>query len=176
MMFLGILVESVLEGMAEYYSLQLSTNIRRGQLESAKKLQCVGGTRPLGYDVDRETKRYIRDEKTAPIVKQIFDRYAEGQTEKEIAFEIEKHMLLNGAEDIAFDLIVAFGENSSMPHAIPTDRKLRKGDIIQFDIGCKYEGYCSDFSRVVFTEEPTEEQKNIYNFLIDEQKRLSSAF
>ena len=80
----SVILESVLEGMAEYYSLQLSTNIRRGQLESAKKLQCVGGTRPLGYDVDRETKRYIRDEKTAPIVKQIFDRYAEGQTEKEI--------------------------------------------------------------------------------------------
>ena len=80
----SVILESVLEGMAEYYSLQLSTNIRRGQLESAKKLQCVGGTRPLGYDVDRETKRYIKDEKTAPIVKQIFDRYAEGQTEKEI--------------------------------------------------------------------------------------------
>ena len=80
----SVILESVLEGMAEYYSLQLSTNIRRGQLESAKKLQCVGGTRPLGYDVDRETKRYIRDEETAPIVKQIFDRYAEGQTEKEI--------------------------------------------------------------------------------------------
>lgn len=80
----SVILESVLEGMAEYYSLQLSTNIRRGQLESARKLQCVGGTRPLGYDVDKETKRYIIDEKTAPIVKQIFDRYAKGATEFEI--------------------------------------------------------------------------------------------
>lgn len=80
----SVILESVLEGMAEYYSLQLSTNIRRGQLESARKLQCVGGTRPLGYDVDKETKRYIIDEKTSPIVKQIFERYARGQTEFEI--------------------------------------------------------------------------------------------
>ena len=80
----SVILESVLEGMAEYYSLQLSTNIRRGQLESARKLQCVGGTRPLGYDVDRETKRYIVNEKTAPIVRQIFTRYAKGATEFEI--------------------------------------------------------------------------------------------
>lgn len=80
----SVILESVLEGMAEYYSLQLSTNIRRGQLESARKLQCVGGTRPLGYDVDRETKRYVINPDTAPIVRKIFERYAEGQTEKEI--------------------------------------------------------------------------------------------
>lgn len=80
----SVILESVLEGMAEYYSLQLSTNIRRGQLESARKLQCVGGTRPLGYDVDKKTKKYIIDEKTAPIVKQIFERYAKGSTEFEI--------------------------------------------------------------------------------------------
>jgi DNA invertase Pin-like site-specific DNA recombinase len=80
----SVILESVLEGMAEYYSLQLSTNIRRGQLESARKLQCIGGTRPLGYDVDRETKRFIINPQTAPIVKQIFERYAKGSTETEI--------------------------------------------------------------------------------------------
>ncbi len=80
----AVILESVLEGMAEYYSLQLSTNIRRGQLESARKLQCIGGTRPLGYDVDEETKRFVINPQTAPIVKQIFEKYAEGQTEAEI--------------------------------------------------------------------------------------------
>lgn len=80
----SVILESVLEGMAEYYSLQLSTNIRRGQLESARKLQCIGGTRPLGYDVDKETKRFIINPQTGPIVKQIFERYAKGATETEI--------------------------------------------------------------------------------------------
>lgn len=80
----SVILESVLEGMAEYYSLQLSTNVTRGKLESAKKLQCVGGTRPLGYGVDRDTKRYTLDPQTAPIVRQIFERYAKGETETEI--------------------------------------------------------------------------------------------
>lgn len=79
----SVILESVLEGMAEYYSLQLSTNILRGKLESARKLQCVGGTRPLGYGVDKD-KRYILDPQTAPIVRQIFERYAKGETETDI--------------------------------------------------------------------------------------------
>jgi len=80
----SVILESVLEGMAEYYSLQLATNIRRGQLESARKLHCIGGTRPLGYSVDPETKRFVINPDTAPIVKQIFELYAEGSTETEI--------------------------------------------------------------------------------------------
>ena len=84
-------------------------------------------------------------------------------------------MILNGADDKAFDLIVAFGENTSMPHAVPTDRVIQKGDIIQFDIGCKVNGYCSDFSRVVFVEEMKEEYKVAYDFVLGEQKRLESA-
>lgn len=80
----SVILESVLEGMAEYYSLQLSANVRRGQLESARKLQCVGGTRPLGYSVDPDTKRFVIDPKTAPIVREIFNRYATGSIEAEI--------------------------------------------------------------------------------------------
>lgn len=79
----AVILESVLEGMAEYYSIQLSQNILRGQLESAKKCRCVGGTRPLGYSVDSD-KRFVIDPQTAPIVKIIFDMYAEGFTISEI--------------------------------------------------------------------------------------------
>lgn len=46
-------------------------------------------------------------------------------------------MKMNGAESLAFDTIVASGPNSSMPHAVPTDRKIEEKDIIQFDFGCK---------------------------------------
>jgi Xaa-Pro aminopeptidase len=88
-----------------------------------------------------------------------------GMTEKEIAFEIEKFMRINGADGLAFDTIVASGPNSSMPHAVPTDRKIEAKDIIQFDFGCKVNGYCSDFSRVLFIGEITEEEEKIYNFV-----------
>jgi Xaa-Pro aminopeptidase len=95
-----------------------------------------------------------------------------GMTEKEVAFEIEKFMRLNGAEGLAFDTIVAFGPNSSMPHAVPTDRKLREKDIVQFDFGCKVNGYCSDFSRVLFIGEITDEEKKIYDFVLKEYEYI----
>ena len=83
----GVILESVLEGFAEYYSLQLSQNVRRGLNESADKCQSTGGSRPLGYAVD-EDKRYIIDPKTAPTVQLIFKMYAEGSTISEIIKEL----------------------------------------------------------------------------------------
>ena len=80
----SVILESVLEGMAEYYSLQLSTNVKRGLLESARKCQCTSGVYPFGYSVDPETKRFVLNPKTAPIARQIFERYANGETETEI--------------------------------------------------------------------------------------------
>ena len=96
-------------------------------------------------------------------------------TEKEVAFEIEKFMILNGADGVAFETIVAFGENSSMPHAVPSNRKIQKGDIIQFDFGAKYKGYCADLSRVVFVEEVKDEYKDVYDFVLNEQRKLKEC-
>ena len=96
-------------------------------------------------------------------------------TEKEIAFEIEKFMISNGADGVAFESVVASGKNSSMPHAVPTDRKIIPGDIIQFDIGCRYKGYCSDMSRVVFVEEMDEEYRKIYDFVLEQQKIIATS-
>lgn len=80
----GVILESVLEGMAEYYSLQLSQNILRGQRASAEKCQSTGGNRPLGYITDPKTKKFLIDPKTAPTVRKIFSMYAEGKTITEI--------------------------------------------------------------------------------------------
>lgn len=84
----GVILESVLEGMAEYYSLQLSQNIRRGQRASAEKCQCIGGNRPLGYITDPQTKRFVVDPETAPTVRLVFDMYAKGNTVAEIVREL----------------------------------------------------------------------------------------
>lgn len=80
----SIILEAVLEGMAEYYSVQLSTNVKRGIRESAKKGLFHGGTIPLGFKINKETKRYEIDPGNAPVVQEIFKRYTEGQTEFEI--------------------------------------------------------------------------------------------
>ena len=131
-----------------------------------------------------ENQRIVKDENEIETIKkacEITDKAFEhivknikiGMTEKEIAFEIEKFMIQNGADGLAFDTIVASGENSSMPHAVPTERKIISGDIIQFDFGCKYHGYDSDFSRVIFINEIKNEYKEIYDFVLDEQKRTA---
>ena len=79
----AVILESVLEGMAEYYSLQLSQNIKRGYLENAKKCKYAGGRVPFGYKLDEE-KHFIPDPSTAPVVCSIFRAYADGATVTEI--------------------------------------------------------------------------------------------
>lgn len=71
----GVILESVLEGMAEYYSLQLSQNIKRGLLESAKKHKAIGGRVPLGYVLNEDRCYQIHPE-SAEIVRHIFERIA----------------------------------------------------------------------------------------------------
>ena len=134
-----------------------------------------------------ENHRVVKDEdeiecikKACEITESAFEyvkkilRY--GMTEKELAFEIEKFMIENGADGLAFDSIVAFGENTSMPHAIPTNRSLQSGDIVQFDIGCKYKGYCSDFSRVIFIDYMKNEYEDSYQFVVEEQQKIVDNF
>lgn len=79
----GVILESLLEGMAEYYSLQLSQNVKRGLLESAKKYHVIGGQTPLGY-ISGPNKEYVIDPDTAPTVQLIFQQYASGFTVSEI--------------------------------------------------------------------------------------------
>lgn len=82
----SIILEAVLEAMAETYSRQLSQNVRRGLKESALKCKSTGGTIPLGYKIDGGN--LVIDEKTAPIVKLIFNRYADGVSKSKIAEEL----------------------------------------------------------------------------------------
>ena len=72
-----------------------------------------------------------------------------GMTEKQIADEIEEYYKQR-AEGLSFETIVASGENTSKPHAVPTDRKIEEQDIITIDMGCKVNGYCSDMTRTFF--------------------------
>ncbi len=92
-----------------------------------------------------------------------------GMSEKQIANEIESFFLTNGAEALAFDTIVASGKNSSMPHAVPTDKLIEPGDPITIDMGCKVKGYCSDMTRTVFAEFVPQEAKEIYDFVLRNQ-------
>lgn len=80
----GIILESMLEGYAEFYSADLSEKIHRGQKENALKGKNNGGGIPLGYLLDKQTQKLMIDPETAPLVMEIFERYSEGTTVRSI--------------------------------------------------------------------------------------------
>ena len=83
----GVLLESLIEGYAEFYSVELSEKVKRGQKENALKCKANGGMIPFGYIINSE-RYYEIDPLTAPIVLEIFTRYAAGQTVGEISEEL----------------------------------------------------------------------------------------
>lgn len=94
----GIILESVLEGIAEYYSADLSQKITRGIRESALKAHCVGGHVPLGYKL--EDHKYVIDPATAHIVQEAFQLYANGDSMADICriFNTKGYRTAKGAE------------------------------------------------------------------------------
>lgn len=82
---------------------------------------------------------------------------APGVTEKEVAASLTAAHLEKGADKMSFDPIVAFGSNSSRPHARPGNRELRTGDPILVDFGCSLDGYCSDMTRMLVAGKPDQE-------------------
>lgn len=82
----GIILEGLLESMAEYYSANLSENIKRGQAESIKKGWFCGGSVPYGYAV--RDHHLVPDDRTAPIVREIYQRYASGESLADIADDL----------------------------------------------------------------------------------------
>jgi len=88
-----------------------------------------------------------------------------GCSEKDLALQLEVNARRSGADQLAFEAIVASGENSALPHAKPTDRKIRRGDLIVIDFGVRYAGYCSDETCTFAFGELTAKQKNAYQIV-----------
>lgn len=91
------------------------------------------------------------------------DHFKIGMTEREIAAELTIQMLRFGSDpEMPFAPIVASGPNSANPHALPSDRKVQSGDLLLFDWGAYYQGYCSDLTRTFAVGEIDPELKKIY--------------
>lgn len=98
-----------------------------------------------------------------------------GVTEKELAFELEFLLRKEGAEAIAFDLIVASGKTSAIPHAEPSDKPIEIGDFVTIDMGAVCAGYHSDMTRTVAVGAISDEQRRIYNVVLEAQKMAIDA-
>jgi len=91
-----------------------------------------------------------------------------GMKEKEIAWELEKFLRQEGSEAIPFEIIVASGPNSALPHAHPSERRICSGEPVLIDMGARIDGYCSDFSRT-FSLGRDEKLEEIYSIVLEAQ-------
>jgi Xaa-Pro aminopeptidase len=105
----------------------------------------------------------------------VINRAEPGLTEKELALQLEIEARNNGADGVSFETIVAAGEHSSLPHAKPTNRKIRKGDFVVIDFGIRYQGYCSDETCTIAFGKLTDRQKNAYQTVKDAHDRALEA-
>lgn len=92
-----------------------------------------------------------------------------GVSEAELSAEIMFEMIKNGADGLAFDNIVAFGENSAEPHHKPGQKKLEKNDLVLIDIGAKAGGYCADMTRTYCLGEPVQQLMSVYSAVLAAQ-------
>ena len=107
---------------------------------------------------------------TSEAFRKLLPEIHEGMTEKQLAIRLDFLQLELGAQCNSFDTICASGENGSLPHAIPGERKVRRGDMITFDFGCKVGGYCSDMTRTVALGEPSAQMRHVYDTVLEAQR------
>lgn len=92
-----------------------------------------------------------------------------GRTEREIALELEWHIRRQGAERVAFDFIVVSGANGALPHGVPTDKVVERGDMVTMDFGAVVDGWHSDMTRTVAVGKIAPEQQDVYQIVLRAQ-------
>lgn len=133
-----------------------------------------------------EALRTVKDEEELKAIKRACDITCQafeyicgyikpGMTERQVQLALNNKMLELGAQGMAFSTIVASGENGSLPHAVPGERVIQKGDLITMDYGAKVDGYCSDMTRTVAVGEPSAKLREIYDIVLRAQEEAQSA-
>lgn len=129
-----------------------------------------------------ESLRLIKTEEELTILKEaakIADQAFEhiltfikpGVKEIDVANELEFTMRQAGATSSSFDIIVASGYRSALPHGVASNKEIATGELVTMDFGALYKGYCSDITRTVAVGEISEELNNIYHIVLEAEKR-----
>ena len=153
---------------AEKVSVKRIGNWKR-RFKNTKFVQCSGVVegfrRTKSSDEIRKFKRSQRITRT--MMARIPRALKPGITEQDLAWKLRSFAHELGAENLSFEPIVAFGTHTACPHHRPTKRKLKKGHLVQIDVGVQYQGYCSDQSQVFFTVPPSKQQKNVHRAVLE---------
>ncbi len=152
------LMKASLPEHLEWIPLQDQVN-RTRRIKSEEEIDLIARAEAIGDTAFQEILKILRP----------------GMTELEAAAELEYQMRKAGAGGFSFDTIMASGMNSSMPHAVPSEKKLEEGDFVTMDFGCTYKGYCSDMTRTVVLGEASEKQKEIYRIVLEAQEKALSV-
>jgi Xaa-Pro aminopeptidase len=163
----GAIAERVLDGTwgAETHVLSVDAHAQLAELSRDATLV------PIGRIV--EELRVVKDEVEIGHLREACDistRALEGllegplvgRTERDVARDLERRMLDLGAEAIAFETILAAGDNSAIPHHSPTDRALKSGDLVKADFGARVAGYHADCTRTVVLGRADDWQREVY--------------
>lgn len=129
-----------------------------------------------------ENLRLIKDEQEIKILKEaakiadaafdhIITYIKPGLTELDVANELEFFMRKQGAASSSFDIIVASGIRSALPHGVASGKVIKKGELVTLDFGAYYKGYCSDITRTVAIGKPSAELEKIYQTVLEAQLR-----
>ncbi len=105
----------------------------------------------------------------------ILEHIEPGRSEIEVMLDMEFYMRKLGSQGVSFDFIVVSGKNSSLPHGVPSDKRIEVGDFVTMDFGAVVEGYRSDMTRTVAVGCVSAEQRKVYDTVLSAQKAAIAA-
>ncbi|HVC27494.1 MAG TPA: Xaa-Pro peptidase family protein [Nitrososphaerales archaeon] len=170
------MVSSILKGCR-----RVGINFQGVSHKDFKELETMLGPKKLIDVSDALSKsRMVKDpdelealSKAAQIISKVVegvpDLVKEGMTERALKAQIDYQMVDRGADSPSFESIVAFGENSALPHYSAGERRLLKGDNILVDVGARYHLYCSDITRTLFFGRAARTQREAYSKVLEAQ-------
>jgi len=128
------------------------------------------------FRANKKQEEISKIKKAVKITDQTFKRILKiikpGLTEKYLAWKIIDIMRDFGGDEVpAFAPIVAAGKNSAEIHHFPSNKKIKKGEMILFDMGAKYKGYCADLSRTIFLGKASQKFKTLYHIILTAQEK-----
>lgn len=146
-----IALEKALEGVKLVSMPHVTEEMR--EVKSDEEIECIKKAGEISCKAFDDLLKFIKP----------------GMTEKEVCAYLDYRMRVYGSEGNAFDTIVASGVNGSLPHAVPSDKVIEKGELVTFDFGAKIGGYCSDMTRTIAIGEISDELKRIYDAVLESQ-------
>ena len=136
------------------------------ELKTVWGSDCVDGVRAVKNEEEIAIMKKASEINDA-VMEKVIDFIKEGMTEKEIADFIDSEYLKAGASGTSFDTIVCFGPNAADQHHIPSEtRTLKAGECILIDMGCVWQGYCSDMTRTIFAGYVPVQAQKVYDLVL----------